>query len=922
MSEIDVKYQALGGASGFLKNPISLEQTCADGTGRFRIYQGGRIYWTPATGAHEIHGSILRKWLTLGAEQSRLGYPTSDEQFAGAPDDDGRRVSDFQHGAIYWSGPTGTHEMHGAILAKYRALPILERTKLGLPTSDERIAPDGIGRYTEFADGAIYWKRSTGAHTIYGPIYGKWMALGGTRGVLGYPTSDSTGTSTVLGADRFNLFEHGSIYQHGGSAFAVLAEIDQQWAAQDREKGPLGFPVSDELPSGVNARASNFEHGVLKRTLPLQPRTATPPVPTFAYASDLKFDGTPNIVTAHKMHAAQGFRLLSLSMWGSPEDPRYAAVWANDGGPEQKAVFHATEAEYVKFSAQMIDAGLKPTLIAATGAAGKAAFAIVAEERAGIVPVLRHRLTAGPDDDGLYSPETFAYWNQWARGNNHILRCAAIYGDSMSPRYAAIWEHDPHGVAWNVAYHDAQLRLAHNFLPESDPQFLGTDDLAAVIQAQSFWARASFRTQGAGGRQLVVFRDDRLGTTDLRVNLTSKQVQTEAEALKAIPVCVQGTRVNGESRFSAIFASQVRPQPRKLSIKGETVKSLAALDDAVATMLRHSGARNASLAVARDGRLVYARAFTWAESEQAAITPQHTFRIASISKSITAVAVCQLLDAGERGEAFDSHLGVALPGKAAGFEKITVRHLLTHRAGVERGIADAADRLDEVLAFYKGAKTLPLTMADVAMYQATRPLLFEPGTEKQYSNLGFLFLAWLVERKRGNYVDAVRQHIFAPCGIPVDRPKITGTPFVPLEAVAFDREMRIGKSVLTPNRPITPIEYGTLNFDISAGAGGWSFAPADYVRFLSRLFDGSNTLLDEKDLDELDPEELQEIREHGGGLVGAETYARHFEHQGSRMAYAIFYNRDVPGDFDRHIRDVITALPSTAWPSHDLFPVT
>ena len=40
------------------------------------------------------------------------------------------------------------------------------------------------------------------------------------------------------------------------------------------------------------------------------------------------------------------------------------------------------------------------------------------------------------------------------------------------------------------------------------------------------------------------------------------------------------------------------------------------------------------------------------------------------------------------------------------------------------------------------------------------------------------------------------------------------------------------------------------------------------------------------------------------------------------MAYAIFYNRDVPGDFVSHIQDVITALPANAWPSHDLFPVT
>jgi uncharacterized protein with LGFP repeats len=80
------------------------ETTTPDGIGRFNHFQGGSIYWTPATGAHEVHGAIRDRWASLGWERSRLGYPTSDELvWAGTG-----RVSRFQGGSIYWSPIFGT----------------------------------------------------------------------------------------------------------------------------------------------------------------------------------------------------------------------------------------------------------------------------------------------------------------------------------------------------------------------------------------------------------------------------------------------------------------------------------------------------------------------------------------------------------------------------------------------------------------------------------------------------------------------------------------------------------------------------------------------------------------------------------------------------------------------------------------------
>ena len=102
MSDIDIKYAQLGGAGGFLGAPTTPETTAPDGIGRFRHYVGGSIYWTPETGAHEVHGNIRDKWESLAWERGKLGYPTSDEFQDGA-----YRRSNFQHGFIRWSAETG-----------------------------------------------------------------------------------------------------------------------------------------------------------------------------------------------------------------------------------------------------------------------------------------------------------------------------------------------------------------------------------------------------------------------------------------------------------------------------------------------------------------------------------------------------------------------------------------------------------------------------------------------------------------------------------------------------------------------------------------------------------------------------------------------------------------------------------------------
>ncbi len=129
---------------GFLGYPRTDETVGRDaaGKGRYNHFTGGSIYWHPDTGAHEVHGAIRTKYLELGAEASFLGYPTTHE--TKTPDGVGR-FNHFQGGSIYWTPRTWAHEVHGLIRGFWAQHGWERNADLGYPISDERVPDRGIG---------------------------------------------------------------------------------------------------------------------------------------------------------------------------------------------------------------------------------------------------------------------------------------------------------------------------------------------------------------------------------------------------------------------------------------------------------------------------------------------------------------------------------------------------------------------------------------------------------------------------------------------------------------------------------------------------------------------------------------------------------------------------------------------------------
>jgi hypothetical protein len=191
---IVVKYLALGGPNSLLGNPTGAE--IGQPGGRSQAYQRGTIYYSAATGAHEVHGGIATHYNALGGPAGLLGYPTTDESIT--PDLVGR----FNHftgsggASIYWTPATGAWSIHGAIRTHWAALG-WERGLAGYPTTDETITPDLVGRFNHFTGSggaSIYWTPATGAWSIHGAIRSSWAALRWERSRLGYPTTDEFAT--------------------------------------------------------------------------------------------------------------------------------------------------------------------------------------------------------------------------------------------------------------------------------------------------------------------------------------------------------------------------------------------------------------------------------------------------------------------------------------------------------------------------------------------------------------------------------------------------------------------------------------------------------------------------------------------------------------------------------------------------------
>jgi len=172
--------------------------------------------------------------------------------------------------------------------------------------------------------------------------------------------------------------------------------------------------------------------------------------------------------------------------------------------------------------------------------------------------------------------------------------------------------------------------------------------------------------------------------------------------------------------------------------------------DAYLQAVTQQGKFSGAVLAAQGGTVLYSAGYGLANREhEVPNTPQTKFRIGSITKQFTAMAILLLHEAGK----LDLHDPICkhLPYSPDIWREITVHHLLNHTSGLVRTNDTAT------------ARKLPLTLREIVETITRTPLCFKPGTRQEYSNDGYILLGDIIERVSGrSYADFLRDHVFEP----------------------------------------------------------------------------------------------------------------------------------------------------------------
>lgn len=276
------------------------------------------------------------------------------------------------------------------------------------------------------------------------------------------------------------------------------------------------------------------------------------------------------------------------------------------------------------------------------------------------------------------------------------------------------------------------------------------------------------------------------------------------------------------------------------SVTGTAVPELVEFDNVMTTLLETWEMPGAQLAVAKDGRLVLNHGYGLADVEaQLPVQPESLFRIASVSKAITAVAILTLVDAGTL--ALDDKVFPLIdfepPNNATQdprLDSITVQDLLVHAGGwdLAQGFDPQGLPLSRTAAAMVGAAD-PAEAATIVRFMTGEPLDFDPGTRQAYSNFGFNVLGRVIEHVSGQpYGDYVRDAVLTPAGATAMRLARTRLADRAPDEVRYYAPANLPRTwSVFWGEGYVPFAYGgNVYLEALDAHGGWIASAADLVR--------------------------------------------------------------------------------------------
>lgn len=350
----------------------------------------------------------------------------------------------------------------------------------------------------------------------------------------------------------------------------------------------------------------------------------------------------------------------------------------------------------------------------------------------------------------------------------------------------------------------------------------------------------------------------------------------------------------------------------------------------------------ASVAISKDGKLVYAKGFGYADTASMTESqPYNLFRIASVSKLVTAIAIMKLHEDGklslddkvfgEDGILNDPYFSNP---KDKRVYDITVAHLLSHESGWTQRYGDQMF-MPTVVAEDMGVD-LPVDTKTIVRFALNKKLHYTPGSGRAYSNLGYSVLGLIVEKVSGiPYKDYCRMKILEPLGI-YDMTIAGNLPSdkAPFEVTYYESpDVSLKPSIYGTGEMVKPC-YGGSDIRTLGGAGAWLATAPDLVRLILAV-DGFNTrpdILSDQSLEFMTDNnngfapvgwkatDLDGTWWRTGSLPGTEAMMKR---QSDGISWVVLFNTSpwngpsIYSYIDRMMTKVLSQIEE--WPKYDLF---
>lgn len=350
--------------------------------------------------------------------------------------------------------------------------------------------------------------------------------------------------------------------------------------------------------------------------------------------------------------------------------------------------------------------------------------------------------------------------------------------------------------------------------------------------------------------------------------------------------------------------------------------------------------RGASFALMKDNKLIYCKGYGYADLEAGIpMDVTNIFRVASISKLITAVGIMKLC---EEGKIHLSDQVFGLAGilsdslyseiKDPRTKTITIEHLLRHQGGFSIAYGDPMFCPLDVAR--KMNVTPPANLNTMIRFVISRRLSYDPGNGTAYSNIGYGILSKVIEKVSGQpYEEYIQKNILQEAGC-MDIHLGRNTDRLPGEVKYYEVENAELIPACDGSGQLVPRSNGGNNIEELYGAGGWVASPSELLRLLSAI-DGCPGIADilqpesiaymTKNIENSLPIGWIEVSRQGewlrtGTLAGTSALMKH-QSDGYSWVFVTNTSSWKGSRFPHYINTAVTRAMATVpeWPERDLF---